>query len=313
MKKILVTGGAGFIGSNLCEYLLRDNNEVICLDNFYTGRRKNVEKLTKNNKFKIIEWDIRNPIDLEVDEIYNAACPASPPAYQKSPTYTMKTNVLGTINMLELAKKYDAKLVQFSTSEVYGQPLEHPQSEEYFGNVNPNGIRACYDEGKRASEALCYDYNREFGCKSRIIRIFNTYGPNMDPNDGRVVSNFIIQALKNEPITIYGDGTQTRSFCFVDDLVRGIVKMMDSEKVISTPINLGNPQEFTVKELAEMILKKIDSKSTIHYMNLPQDDPLKRRPNINKAKKELEWEPTITLNEGLDKTIEYFMQEIGNC
>ena len=315
MKKILVTGGAGFIGSNLCELLLNKGNRVICLDNFYTGRRENISKLMYNNNFEVVEWDIRNPIDINVDEIYNAACPASPPAYQKSPTYTMKTSIIGIINMLELSKKYGAKLLQFSTSEVYGQPLEHPQTEEYFGNVNPNGIRACYDEGKRASEALCFDYNREFGCKNRIIRIFNTYGPNMDPCDGRVVSNFIIQALKNEPITIYGDGSQTRSFCYVDDLLDGILKVMEYNADIHTPINLGNPQEFTVKELAEIVLEKTKSKSSIVFMDLPKDDPIMRKPNISKANNILDWKPTITLNDGLDKTIKYFKEQIckGEC
>jgi len=232
-------------------------------------------------------------------------------AYQKSPTYTMKTNLLGMINMLELAKDNNAKLLQFSTSEVYGQPLEHPQAEEYFGNVNPNGIRACYDEGKRACEALCYDYNREFGCKNRIIRIFNTYGPNMDRNDGRVVSNFIMQSLTDKPITIYGDGNQTRSFCYIDDLIKGIVEMMESEEKIDTPINLGNPKEISIKELAQLIIMKTNSKSQIQYMNLPQDDPLKRNPNIEKAKEILKWEPVIKLNEGLDKTIEYFKNEMN--
>lgn len=308
-NKILITGGAGFIGSNLSERLVKnENNYVVALDNLFTGRMENIEKLLELPNFEFINHDIQNPMDIEINQIYNAACPASPPAYQKSPTDTTKTCVLGMINMLELAKKYKARIMQFSTSEVYGDPIQHPQPESYRGNVNPIGIRACYDEGKRCSETLCFDYNREFGVDIKVIRIFNTYGVNMDPKDGRVVSNFIMQALRNEDITIYGDGNQTRSFQYIDDLVEGIIRMMNvSRKNFLGPVNLGNPGEFTVLELANKVIEMTNSKSKIVYLPLPSDDPTQRRPDISVAYKELNgWKPEIELEEGLVKTIEYF-------
>ena len=308
MKRILVTGGAGFVGSNLCKRLLEDEeNYVICVDNFYTGRKVNIEGLMGSDRFEFIEHDIIEPLDIKVDEIYNLACPASPPHYQKSPTYTTKTCVIGVLNMLELATKNNAKIMQFSTSEVYGDPEVHPQVEGYRGNVNPIGIRSCYDEGKRVGETLFFDYNREFGTRIKVIRIFNTYGPNMDPLDGRVVSNMIIQALKGEDITIYGDGSQTRSFCYVDDLVEGIIRMMGSRDDFPGPINLGNPGEFTIKELSDIVLEMIDTDSKVVNMPLPSDDPTQRKPDISLADKELNgWKPTVPLREGLVKTIEYF-------
>lgn len=308
MKRILVTGGAGFVGSNLCKRLLEDeDNYVICVDNFYTGRKVNIEGLIENNRFEFIEHDIIEPLNIQVDEIYNLACPASPPHYQKSPTYTTKTCVIGVLNMLELAKNNNAKIMQFSTSEVYGDPEVHPQVEGYRGNVNPIGIRSCYDEGKRVGETLCFDYNREFGTRIKVIRIFNTYGPNMDPLDGRVVSNMIIQALKGEDITIYGDGSQTRSFCYVDDLVEGIIRMMESREDFLGPVNLGNPGEFTIKELSDIVLEMIDTNSKVVNMPLPSDDPTQRKPDISLADRELDgWKPSIPLREGLVKTIEYF-------
>lgn len=309
MKKILVTGGAGFVGSNLCEYLVKDsNNYVICLDNLYTGRMNNIEHLMYLDNFKYINHDVTEPIGIEVDQIYNAACPASPPAYQKSPTYTTKTCIYGVLNVLELARKYNATLLQFSTSEVYGEPEIHPQIEGYRGNVNPIGIRSCYDEGKRCAESLCFDYNREFGTKIKVIRIFNTYGPKMDPEDGRVVSNFIMQALRGEDITVYGDGTQTRSFQYVDDLIEGIYRMMNiSSETFMGPVNLGNPGEFTMLELAEKVLKYTNSTSRLVFKPLPSDDPIRRQACIDRAFKELNgWRPQITLDEGLKKTIEYF-------
>lgn len=311
MKRILVTGGAGFVGSNLCERLVQDpNNYVIAMDNLFTGRLSNLEECMKHDNFEFLEADVQEPVDIQVDQIYNAACPASPPAYQKSPTNTTKTCVFGIINMLELAKKYDATLMQFSTSEVYGDPEVHPQVETYRGCVNPIGIRSCYDEGKRVAEALCFDYNREFGTKIKVIRIFNTYGRYMDPKDGRVVSNFIMQALKGEDITIYGDGSQTRSFQYVDDLIEGIVRMMnDSRPDFLGPVNLGNPGEFTMIELAEKVLAHTGSNSKLVYKPLPGDDPTRRQANISVAKKELNgWEPKIALDEGLEKSIEYFKQ-----
>lgn len=311
MKRILVTGGAGFLGSNLCERLVKDDNYVIALDNLYTGRRKNLEHLEKMPNFQFIEHDIIEPMNIKVDEIYNAACPASPPHYQKSPTFTTKTCVLGMINILELGKQNDAKVMQFSTSEVYGDPLVHPQSENYRGHVNPIGIRSCYDEGKRCAEALCFDYMREFESRIKVIRIFNTYGPKMDPMDGRVVSNFIIQALKGEDITIYGDGNQTRSFCYVDDLLEGVVRVMESEEEFTGPVNLGNPSEFTIKELAEQVISKIKTNSNIIHYALPQDDPLQRKPDIGLAMKKFNWSPKIQLAEGLIPTIEYFRKEVG--
>lgn len=312
MKRILITGGAGFLGSNLCSALVKEkNNYVIALDNLFTGRMENIEHLLKLDNFEFVNWDIQKPIDMEVDQIYNAACPASPPAYQLSPTSTTKTCILGIINMLELATKNNATLLQFSTSEIYGEPMVHPQVETYRGNVNPIGIRSCYDEGKRCAESLCFDYHREFGTKIKIIRIFNTYGPKMDPKDGRVVSNFIIQALKNEDITVYGKGNQTRSFCYVDDLIRGIILMMNSSDEISGPVNLGNPGEFTILDLAEKVIRKTNSSSKIIYCPLPGDDPTQRRPDIAKAKKLLEWEPLIDLEHGLDSTIQYYQEYLA--
>ncbi len=310
MKKILVTGGAGFVGANLCKRLMEDKgNHVICVDNLYTGRLSNIQDFMGNPGFEFYKHNIIEPLDIPVDEIYNLACPASPPHYQKYPTYTTKTCILGMINMLDLANRYHAKIMQFSTSEVYGDPFVHPQVEDYRGNVNPIGIRSCYDEGKRCAETLCFDYNREFGTRIKVIRIFNTYGPLMDPGDGRVVSNLILEALKGEDITLYGDGSQTRSFCYVDDLVEGIVRMMASRDEFLGPVNLGNPGEFSVKELAEIILEMINTKSKITYCPLPSDDPMQRKPDITLAKKELDgWEPQISLKEGLAKTIAYFKE-----
>lgn len=307
MNRILVTGGAGFLGSNLCKKLVEDkNNYVIALDNLYTGHLNNIKCIFDLPNFEFIEWDITNPIDIQVDQIYNAACPASPPAYQKSPTSTTKTCVIGIINMLELTKKYNATLLQFSTSEVYGDALVHPQTEDYWGNVNPNGIRSCYDEGKRCAESLCFDYNREFGVNIKVVRIFNTYGENMYYKDGRVISNFIIQALANDDITIYGDGSQTRSFCYVSDLIDGIIKMMNSSNNIIGAINLGNPTEFTMLELAEKVISIIGSKSKIVFCSLPSDDPKQRKPDISLAKEKLGWEPKVSLDDGLKKTILYY-------
>ena len=312
MKRILVTGGAGFLGSNLCKRLIKEGNHVICVDNLYTGRMVNIEELMDNPEFEFINHNIIEPLDIDnLDEIYNLACPASPPHYQKSPTYTTKTCVLGILNMLELATKNNAKIMQFSTSEVYGDPFVHPQVETYRGNVNPIGIRSCYDEGKRVAETLCFDYNREFGTRIKVIRIFKTYGPMMDPKDGRVVSNFIIQALKGEDITIYGDGSQTRSFCYVDDLIEGIVRMMASREDFLGPVNLGNPGEFTIRELAEIVLEMVDTKSKLVCMDLPKDDPTQRKPDITVAGRELNgWAPKISLREGLVPTIEYFKKTI---
>jgi len=306
-KRILVTGGAGFIGSHLCKRLLEDGNEVICLDNFFTGNKKNIIDLFNNKNFEFIRHDVTQPILLEVDQIYNLACPASPVYYQHNPVKTIKTNVLGTLNMLGLAKRVKARILQASTSEVYGDPKEHPQKETYWGNVNTIGIRSCYDEGKRVAETLCMDYHRQNNVDIRIIRIFNTYGPNMHPKDGRVVSNFIVQALQNKNITIYGNGSQTRSFQYVDDLVKGMIKMMNNDSNFIGPVNIGNPGEFTIKELAEMVLKLIpESKSKLVFKPLPSDDPRQRQPNIFLAKKKLNWTPKIKLEDGLKKTIEYF-------
>ena len=308
-KRILITGGAGFIGSHLCEKLLKEGNEVISVDNYFTGRKKNIQHLLKNPNFEIIRHDIVNEFRAEVDQIYNFACPASPIHYQYNAISTIKTNVLGTMNMLGLAKKVKARILQASTSEVYGNPLEHPQKETYWGNVNTIGIRSCYDEGKRISETLCFDYNRQHKVDIRVIRIFNTYGPRMLANDGRVVSNFIVQALSGKDITIYGDGNQTRSFCYVDDLVNGIVAMMNQDS-FQGPVNLGNSDEFTVKELAELVIKLTKSKSKIIYNPLPQDDPARRRPDLSLAKEKLGYKFTVPLVEGLKRTIKYFQGEI---
>ena len=305
-KKILVTGGAGFLGSHLCKKLLEFGNEVICVDNFFTGSKENIVELLGNPYFELLRHDITFPLYVEVDEIYNLACPASPIHYQFDPVQTTKTSVIGAINMLGLAKRIKAKILQASTSEVYGAPEVHPQPESYKGAVSTIGPRACYDEGKRCAETLFFDYKRQHGVDIRVIRIFNTYGTHMHPNDGRVVSNFIIQALKGEDITIYGDGKQTRSFCYVDDLIDGMIKMMDNEQNFAGPVNLGNPQEFTMIELAQKVLDITKSNSKIVYKELPQDDPMQRKPDITLAKKELKWEPTIDLEEGLEKTIEYF-------
>lgn len=315
MKVILVTGGTGFLGSNLCHRLINDGNKVICVDNNYTGRMQNVDDLLHNSNFRFIEHDVCEPLsisDVKIDQIYNMACPASPAAYQGSHSIkTTKTCVIGAINMLELAKLHHATILQASTSEVYGEPLVHPQVESYRGNVNPIGVRACYDEGKRCAESLFFDYYRHKGVDIKVVRIFNTYGTNMDPNDGRVVSNFICQALSGRDITIYGDGRQTRSFCYVDDLIDVIVLMMNSEKGFTGPVNIGNPVEFTISELAEMVMAKVSSTSRIVHKDLPSDDPTQRKPDITLARTKFGWEPKIKLSEGLDKTIEYFKTQRG--
>lgn len=310
MKRILITGGAGFIGSHLCERLLNEGNDVICLDNFFTGSKDNIRHLLDNNRFELVRHDITKEYFIEVDEIYNLACPASPPHYQYNAIKTIKTSVLGMINMLGLAKRCKAKILQASTSEIYGDPLIHPQVESYWGNVNPVGIRSCYDEGKRCAETLMMDYHRQNKVDIRIVRIFNTYGPNMDLNDGRVVSNFIVQALKNEDITIYGDGSQTRSFCYVDDLIDGMIKMMNNKKGFIGPVNLGNPSERTILDFAKLIIKLTNSSSKIIYKPLPLDDPSKRQPDISLAEKELNFKPKVDIEEGLIKTIEYFKKKI---
>ncbi|MCB0400357.1 MAG: SDR family oxidoreductase [Winogradskyella sp.] len=309
MKRILVTGGAGFVGSHLCERLLNEGNEVICLDNYFTGSKQNIEHLMDHHYFELVRHDITNPFMAEVDEIYNFACPASPVHYQYNPIKTTKTSVMGAINMLGLAKRVKAKILQASTSEVYGDPNVHPQPESYWGNVNPIGSRSCYDEGKRCAETLFMDYHKENKVKIKIIRIFNTYGPRMHPQDGRVVSNFIVQALKGENITVFGDGTQTRSFQYVDDLIEGTVRMMNTKDSFIGPVNIGNPKEFTMLQLADEIIHLTGSKSKITYLPLPEDDPMQRQPDISLAKKELEgWEPKISLREGLKSTIDYFDQ-----
>lgn len=305
-KKILVTGGAGFLGSHLCEKLLAQGNEVICLDNYFTGQKQTIVHLLNNPFFELIRHDVTMPFFIEVDEIYNLACPASPIHYQYNSIKTIKTTVMGAINMLGLAKRIKAKILQASTSEVYGDPLEHPQSETYWGHVNPIGARACYDEGKRCAEALFVNYQRQNNVRIKILRIFNTYGPRMHPNDGRVVSNFIIQALKGDNITIYGAGTQTRSFCYVDDLIDGMIKLMETPDDFTGPVNIGNPKEFTILELAQTVLKLSGSRSEIIYEPLPEDDPLQRRPDITLAGRILHWKPTVELEEGLIKTINYF-------
>jgi len=309
--RCLVTGGAGFLGSHLCERLLNDGHEVICLDNYFTGRMVNVAHLRDNRNFELIRHDVTEPILLEVDRIFNLACPASPIHYQFNPVKTIKTSVMGAINMLGMAKRVHARILQASTSEVYGDPAVHPQTEDYWGNVNPIGIRSCYDEGKRVAETLFMDYHRQNNVDIRIVRIFNTYGPRMLMNDGRVVSNFIVQALKGEDLTIYGDGSQTRSFCYVDDLIEGFVRMMDQDKIIG-PVNIGNPGEFTMLELAKEVLALTGSKSKIVYKPLPGDDPKMRRPDISLAKSALGWEPTIPLRQGLEKTICYFDELLKN-
>jgi len=305
-NKILVTGGAGFIGSHLCEKLLQEGNDVICLDNYFTGSKQNIRHLMENHYFEVLRHDVTFPLYVEVNQIYNLACPASPVHYQHDPVQTTKTSVHGAINMLGLAKRVKARILQASTSEVYGDPEIHPQKEDYWGRVNPIGIRSCYDEGKRCSETLFFDYYRQNQVDIKVVRIFNTYGPNMHPDDGRVVSNFIVQALQGKDITIYGDGNQSRSFCYVDDLVTGLIKMMDTKKGFTGPVNLGNPGEFTMNELADMILELTGSRSKIKYFPLPHDDPRQRKPDIEIAKDNLNWMPEICLEDGLKETIKYF-------
>lgn len=306
MKRILITGGAGFIGSHLCEKILNEGNDVICLDNFFTGSKNNIRHLIGNNRFELVRHDVIKEYLAEVDQIYNLACPASPIHYQYNPIKTVKTSVMGIINMLGLAKRCKATILQASTSEIYGDPKIHPQVENYWGNVNPIGIRSCYDEGKRCAETLMMDYHRQNNVDIRIARIFNTYGPRMALNDGRVVSNFIIQALKNEPITIYGDGSQTRSFCYVSDMVEALVKMMNNNENFIGPVNLGNPHEFTILNFAELIIKLTNSNSMIEFKELPKDDPIQRKPDISLAKEKLKWQPTIDIEYGLKETIKYF-------
>ena len=309
-KTVLITGGAGFIGSHLCKRLLNENCRVICLDNFFTGRECNISELRKNSLFSVVTHDVELPYSFFVDEIYNLACPASPPHYQKNPVGTFKTSIFGALNALDLANKWNAKVFQSSTSEVYGDPLVHPQPETYWGHVNTVGIRSCYDEGKRGAETLFMDYHRQFGTRIKMVRIFNTYGPNMNPDDGRVVSNFIVQALNNEDITIYGTGEQTRSFCYVDDLIEGFVRMMATSDDVTGPVNLGNPGEFTMLELAEKVLSFTGSKSKLVFKPLPQDDPKQRKPDIAKAKQVLDWQPEVSLDDGLKETIAYFKKAV---
>ena len=305
-KTVLVTGGAGFLGSHLCDRLISNGHDVICLDNFFTGAKQNVEHLISHPRFELMRHDVTFPLYVEVDEIYNLACPASPIHYQHDPVQTTKTSVHGAINMLGLAKRLKCRVFQASTSEVYGDPSIHPQTEDYWGNVNPIGPRSCYDEGKRCAETLFFDYHRQHRLEIKVARIFNTYGPRMHPSDGRVVSNFIVQALKGEPITIYGDGSQTRAFCYVDDLIEGFVRLMESPTDVTGPINLGNPGEFTIRELAEMTIEMTGSKSTLTFLPLPQDDPKQRRPDISLAQQRLGWQPTVPLRHGLSQTIAYF-------
>ena len=309
--RVLVTGGAGFLGSNLCERLLSDGHHVLAVDNFYTGSRENVAHLLDSPRFELLEHDVTVPLSVPVDQIFNLACPASPPHYQRDPIQTTKTSFFGALNMLDLAKATGAKILQASTSEVYGDPKVHPQPEEYWGNVNPIGIRSCYDEGKRISETLFFDYWRQYDIPIKVVRIFNTYGPQMDPEDGRVVSNFIVQALRGQDLTIYGDGSQTRSFCYVDDLVEGFIRFMGTSDDVTGPINLGNPGEFTVAELAEKVLAKIGGSSKIVSLPLPADDPKVRQPDISKAREVLGWEPKVDLDEGLDKAIAYFAKVVA--
>ena len=311
MKRILITGGAGFIGSHLCRHLHAEGHFIVCLDNLQTGNLQNISHMLDEPRFQFIKHDVIDPIDIEVDEIYNFACPASPPLYQMDPVHTLRTNVWGIWNLLELAKKHNAKILQASTSEVYGDPLEHPQTEKYWGHVNPIGIRSCYDEGKRTAETLLSDYRRMYNTRTKIVRIFNTYGPYMNPGDGRVVSNFIVQVLKGEPITIYGSGEQTRSFCYVEDLVRGIVGFMETKDDVAGPINLGNPEEFTVKELAEKVIAMCGKGSQLIFLPLPADDPTQRKPDISLAEAVLSWRPVVKLTEGLEKTVSYFSSVLG--
>jgi UDP-glucuronate decarboxylase len=307
--RILITGGAGFLGSHLCDRLIGQGHDILCMDNFFTGRKKNIEHLLGHSRFELIRHDVTDPFKFEVDRIYNLACPASPPHYQYNPIKTTKTSVMGAIHCLGLAKRVKARVFQASTSEVYGDPTVHPQPESYWGNVNPIGRRSCYDEGKRCAETLFFDYHRENGVDIRVVRIFNTYGPRMNPDDGRVVSNFIVQALRGQDITVYGEGSQTRSFCYVDDLVEGFLRLMEQDKTIG-PINIGNPGEFTMLELAELILKKVGGRSKIVHQDLPADDPKQRQPDITLAKKYLDWQPTVPLEQGIEKTIDYFRGEI---
>ena len=307
--RILITGGAGFLGSHLCDRLIGQGHDILCMDNFFTGRKKNIEHLLGHSRFELIRHDVTDPFKFEVDRIYNLACPASPPHYQYNPSKTTKTSVMGAIHCLGLAKRVRARVFQASTSEVYGDPTVHPQPESYWGNVNPIGRRSCYDEGKRCAETLFFDYHRENGVDIRVVRIFNTYGPRMNPDDGRVVSNFIVQALRGQDITVYGEGSQTRSFCYVDDLVEGFLRLMEQEKTVG-PINIGNPGEFTMLELAELILKKVGGRSKIVHQDLPADDPKQRQPDITLAKKYLDWQPTVPLEQGIEKTIDYFRGEI---
>ena len=310
-QRILVTGGAGFLGSHLCRLLLQDNNDVLCVDNYFTGSKQNISDLTAHPNFEVIRHDVTFPLYLEVDQIYNLACPASPIHYQYDPVQTTKTSVHGAINMLGLAKRVNARILQASTSEVYGDPEVHPQTEDYWGRVNPIGVRACYDEGKRCAETLFFDYHRQHNVDIKVVRIFNTYGPNMNPDDGRVVSNFIVQALKGNDITIYGDGMQTRSFCYVDDLLSGMMGMMNSRDGFTGPVNIGNPKEFTMLELAEEVLKQVGGRSKLVHLALPQDDPKQRKPDISLAQSELGWQPSIGLTDGLVDTIAYFKKILG--
>ena len=311
IKRVLVTGGAGFLGSHLCERLLNDGHDVLCVDNFYTGRRANIAHLLDNPNFELLRHDITFPLYVEVDEIYNLACPAAPIHYQYDPVATTKVSVHGSINMLGLAKRTKAKIFQASTSEVYGDPQVHPQTEDYWGHVNPIGLRSCYDEGKRCAETLFFDYRRQHGVAIKVARIFNTYGPRMHINDGRVVSNFIVQALKGENITIYGDGSQTRSFCYCDDLIEAFIRLMATDDRLTGPVNLGNPVEFTIRQLAEMVVEMVDSKSKLIFKELPADDPKQRQPDISLAQRELDWEPRVALREGLAQTIDYFEGVLG--
>lgn len=311
-QRILVTGGAGFLGSHLCRRLLQDNNDVLCVDNYFTGSKENISDLTAHPNFEVIRHDVTFPLYVEVDQIYNLACPASPIHYQYDPVQTTKTSVHGAINMLGLAKRVNARILQASTSEVYGDPEVHPQTEDYWGRVNPIGVRACYDEGKRCAETLFFDYHRQHNVDVKVVRIFNTYGPNMNPDDGRVVSNFIVQALKGDDITIYGDGMQTRSFCYMDDLLAGMVVMMNSRDGFPGPVNIGNPKEFTMLELAEEVLKQVGGRSKLVYLPLPQDDPKQRKPDISLAQSELDWHPSVGLADGLVDTIAYFKRVLAN-